>query len=91
MVALCLCQDELDRSAASGAALPPRKFPAVKSQNSNLLLSRFLTHHKSAKVGQMDRVTLEKQTYRYKNAKPAYDRCMGEQMTDFTPIRLHNS
>lgn len=27
----------------------------------------------------------------YKNAKPAYDRCMGEQMTDFTPIRLHNS
>lgn len=33
----------------------------------------------------------QKQTYRYEDAKPACDRCMGKQMTDFTPIRLHNS
>lgn len=50
----------------------------------------FLTHHESVSRpgGSCDS---QKQTHRYKNAKPAYDRCMGEQMTDFTPIRLHNS
>lgn len=36
-------------------------------------------------------VDSQKQTNRYEDAKSADESCMGKQMTDFTPIRLHNS
>lgn len=75
--------------------MPPEKLSQKVPVQLNLQPAResFLTQHNFvvAVTRPDESCDSQKQTYRYENAKPAYDHCVGKQKTDFTPIRLHNS